>query len=146
MSPIDLLPGSWRSELSHATIEPVPTGAGGASVFRVRTPAEVRFLKIATGKHAGHLRREIQRTAWLASQEVEVPAILQTVVQPDLTAVLMSAVPGVPVENSGLEPREIVNAVAAGLAKFHALPVGSCPFEESVAIRLARAEADVARG
>jgi len=75
-----------------------------------------------------------------------VPVILQTVVDAEICAVLMSALQGCPVEDCGGSPSNIVVAVAAGLAQLHALPIKSCPFDESIEIRLARAQADICRG
>ncbi len=147
MEPLDLLPRSWRSRLSRARIEPVRSGSGGTSVFRVRKASgHTTFLKIAAGEHAEHLRQEIERTTWLASQRVNVPAILQTFVDAEVAAVLMSTLHGEPVEDCSRPPVEIIKAIAAGLAHLHALPFEPCPFDESVATRLARAEVDIARG
>lgn len=145
MGPLDLLPRSWRSNLSRARIEPICAGLSGASVFRVRKSGETRYLKIATGKHAEQLHQEIERTTWLASQAVKVPAVMQAIVEAELAAVLMTAVVGEPIEDSRRAPEEILNALASGLAQLHTLSVASCPFDESVRIRIARAEADIAR-
>jgi aminoglycoside 3'-phosphotransferase-2 len=122
------------------------SGSSGASVFRVQENARcARFLKIANGECADDLRREIERTKWLALHHVNVPVVLQTVVDAEICAVLMSALQGCPVEDCGGSPSNIVVAVAAGLAQLHALPIKSCPFDESIEIRLARAQADICR-
>ncbi len=100
MNALDLLPASWRSELAGASIHPVRTGAGGAFVFRVERAAERRFLKIAAGQQAEDLREEIARTAWLGSQGIKVSAILRSVTDVELAAVLMAALEGEPVEDA----------------------------------------------
>jgi hypothetical protein len=71
MGSLDLLPESWRSELSGASVEPLRSGSGGASVFRVGgISGATQFLKIAAGEHVVEdLRQEIERTTWLASHQ-----------------------------------------------------------------------------
>jgi aminoglycoside 3'-phosphotransferase II len=145
MLPFDLLPR--RSDLAQQRIEPIQTGSGGALVYRVRgTSGPARFLKIAVGDAIEDLSQEIERTRWLRAQRINVPTILQAIVQSEVAAVLMSSVEGQPVEDCCGSPTDIINAAAKGLAHLHALPVSSCPYNESVSIRLARAQAEISLG
>jgi aminoglycoside 3'-phosphotransferase-2 len=106
----------------------------------------VRFLKIAVDKDIEDLNQEIKRTKWLRAKGINVPRILQVTVQAEVAAVLMSSVEGKPVEDCGGSPKDIINAVVRGITDMHALPITSCPYNEGVSIRLARAREDIARG
>ncbi len=147
MLPFHLLPESWRSYLAHRSIEPIQSGSGGALVYRIRDASgSVRFLKIAVEKYIEDLNQEIKRTTWLRAQRINVPSILQATAHAEVAAVLMSSVDGQPVEDCSGSPTDIINAVARGIAQLHALPVSSCPYNEDVSIRLARAQEEIAQG
>jgi aminoglycoside 3'-phosphotransferase-2 len=146
-SELSLLPRDWQSDLSRARIEPVESGLGGASLFRIaRDGAPPRYLKIAQDNAAPALRQEIERTAWLAHRDVRVPAILRTDDGPGHVAMLMEAMPGVAADASPLPPLQLAEALARGLAGLHALRAAECPFDESLAVRFARAAAAIAAG
>lgn len=51
-----------------------------------------QFPKIAAGEQVEDLRHEIERTTWLASHHVNVPAVLQTFVDAGVAAVLSVSV------------------------------------------------------
>jgi aminoglycoside 3'-phosphotransferase-2 len=147
MLPFHLLPESWRSHLAQQSLEPIQSGSGGASVYRIRDASgSVRFLKIAVDKYIEDLDQEIKRTKWLQAKHINVPRILRATVHTGVAAVLMSSVDGQPVEDSSGSPTDIINAVARGIAHLHALPVSSCPYNEDVSIRLARAGEGIAQG
>jgi len=147
MPPFHLLPKSWQSDLAQQCIAPIQSGAGGALVYRVQGPSgPARFLKIAVGEHIDALSQEIDRTRWLRARGINVPMILRATVRPDVAATLMSSVDGQPVQDCSGSPTDIINAVAEGLANLHALPVHSCPYDETVGIRLARARAHIDHG
>jgi aminoglycoside 3'-phosphotransferase II len=146
-SELSLLPPDWQSDLSRARIELVESGLGGARLFLiVRDGAPLRYLKIARDSVAPALRQEIERTAWLAQRGLRVPTILRTNDGPGHVAMLMEAVPGVAADASPLPPLKLAEALARGLAGLHALPAADCPFDESLAVRLARAAAAIAAG
>jgi aminoglycoside 3'-phosphotransferase-2 len=131
----------------NAHIEPVRTGLSGASVFRIhKAMSPDRFLKVATGPDTEQLREEIARTGWLRSHGVNVPPMVQTLLQPDVTAILMEVLPGEPVERSTLSPDDVVIALAGGLLELHSLGIESCPFDEGIAVRLARAQSAISQG
>lgn len=147
MLPFHLLPESWRSDLAQQSIEPIQSGSGGASVYRIQEASgSVRFLKIAVDRYIEDLNQEIKRTKWLRAKRINVPKILQAIVHAEVAAVLMSSVDGQPVEDCSSSPTDIINAVARGIAHLHALPVSSCPYNEDVSIRLARAREGIAQG
>jgi aminoglycoside 3'-phosphotransferase II len=135
------LPAEWRAKIAGHEIAPVTSGESGAHVFQILDPAAgVRYLKIATGAGADHLRREVERTQWLASVGIRVPKVLRRFDSTAAFAVTMTALDGRSAACAGAENwRPVVRAIAHAFAAIHALPVNSCPFDETLSVRLARA-------
>jgi aminoglycoside 3'-phosphotransferase-2 len=135
------------TELANARIEPVTEGMSGALLFRVTEQYQpVRYLKIARDDAIPALRREIERTRWLAEQGVSVPPIRRIEEKSGQLVMLTQAVPGLPAEMSTLPPARLIPALARGLATLHQLPPASCPFDESLRVRLSNAAKAVASG
>ena len=143
---LQLLPAAWN-ELVQADFQPLDIGLSGASVFLVtaggRPPC---YLKVARDGAAAALREEIARTAWLADHAISVPKILRAETKPAQTILLTDAVPGVPADATGLAAPKLAALLARAFAQLHALSVAECPFDESIAARLARAAAAIAGG
>jgi aminoglycoside phosphotransferase len=139
------LPDSWRSELLGVAAEPITTGMSGADVYCLRTQP-VCFLKFADDDAAEALRREITRTAWLADRGIGVAPILRTHDDGWAVAMQTQALVGLPADGCDWPKTELLPVLGRALAKLHALPVGECPFDESLVVRVARARQAVARG
>jgi aminoglycoside phosphotransferase len=136
----------WQRELMRARIEAVEDGISGASVYRIAPErGGMHYLKIAQHS-APALRREIARTQWLAQRGVRVPAILRVDDSADHVAVEMQALPGRPADATAVPAPQLAEALARGLAALHALPRAGCLFDESIAVRLARAAAAIDSG
>jgi aminoglycoside 3'-phosphotransferase-2 len=147
LSVLSLLPPDWQSEWARGSIEPVESGLGGASLFRItRDGALPHYLKIAEDIAGWTLREEIDRTRWLARRGVRVPLILRSDDAPGHVAMLMEAVPGMPADANPLPPLDLADVLARGLSRLHVLPVAECPFDESLPVRFARAAAAIAAG
>ncbi|MDO9411803.1 MAG: aminoglycoside 3'-phosphotransferase [Pseudolabrys sp.] len=127
---------------THAALEPVTIGMSEASVFR----AGATFVKVATGTAATALRDEAARTQWLAARGIHVPLLLRIDDRGGSIAVLMAAMAGVPADESPLPTPVFVQRLGQALAELHALPIAPCPFDESVTVRLARAQAAIDKG
>jgi aminoglycoside 3'-phosphotransferase-2 len=140
---INALPASWQARLAGKTIVPVSTGMSGAAVFRVSAEHAIdHYLKIGTGTVADLLRQEIERTKWLASAAIRVPRVLAHWAKDNVVAVAMSPLEGRSAEQIGdTDWRPAVAAVARAFARLHSLPVATCPFDERLQLRLARASA-----
>jgi aminoglycoside 3'-phosphotransferase-2 len=135
------------ADAEAARLEPVASGMSGASVFRVVQPGQlVRYIKIGRGKDAAPVREEASRTSWLSSQGIAVPRILRVSNASDGYAVLMHAMPGTPADVSLLPAPRLIAALAKALAALHAQVPDNCPFDETLAVRLARATQTVAAG
>jgi aminoglycoside 3'-phosphotransferase-2 len=151
---LHLLPCDWRAMLAGHAVEPA-AGMGGAFVFRVSEPSGCRYLKLAAGQQAAALRQEIARTEWLSSQHVRVPELLMKACTDEVTAVLMTALPGRHLSPGDIPPGHrarvdgdlpaLVRAIGRGLARLHALPAADCPFDEMPRTRLARAREAIDR-
>jgi aminoglycoside 3'-phosphotransferase II len=108
--------------------------------------AKPRYIKIAEGQARGQLRREIERTRWLAVRHVRVPTILRVHEDTGFMALLSDAVPGVVATRADFSPTALAAAIGRGLAKLHALSVTECPFDETLRTRLARARRLIRQG
>jgi aminoglycoside 3'-phosphotransferase II len=142
------LPASWRARLAAHTIIPVETGMSGALVFRViGEHGRCEYLKLGTGAAADGLRREVDRTEWLASAGVRVPQVIARFAEKDLVAAVMSSLGDRTAEDipaSNWKPTVV--GIARTFASLHALPVATCPFDETLKVRLSRARTSVRSG
>jgi aminoglycoside 3'-phosphotransferase-2 len=147
MKALELIPPAWRTRLAKARVEEIRTGLGGASVFRVEDGSGGKqFLKIAEGEEAKALRQEIERTSWLRSEGINVPEVLDALVDVQMAALIMSAMSGVSADESPRPPGETIGLIGRALAQLHAVPVELCPFDERLSVRLTRAKADIDSG
>lgn len=145
---ISLLPIDWREWLVGKGIVPVTTGMSGAAVFHVATgSATGHYLKIGTGAFAELVRREIERTQWLASVGVRVPEVTARLLKSDLAAALMTHLgsrTGEQIDAKGWQAP--IRQIGRALARLHSVPTATCPFDETLHVRLARAEKAVRSG
>jgi aminoglycoside 3'-phosphotransferase II len=148
MDVLGTLPLSWRAWLDGKRIIPVTAGMSGAAVLRVVGGQGIdRYLKIGTGPVADLLKREIERTEWLAAAGIHVPRILERFTDEKIVAVAMAALGGQTAENmERADWRSAVVAIAHGFAHLHSLALATCPFDERLDIRLARARELVRAG
>ncbi len=145
---LGILPAEWQADLAESELVPVTSGMSGAHVFQIRDDqAGDKYLKIGTGTVADQLRHECARTKWLASAGIRVPEIMSQSDGTNLFAMIMTALNGEPADLT--EPgdwRPVVTAIARGLRELHALPMNTCPFDETLSVRLARARENIRRG
>jgi aminoglycoside phosphotransferase len=136
-----VLPVSWRARLAAKTVVPVTTGMGGAFVFRVIGEHGIcEYLKVGTGVVANLLRQEVDRTKWLASVGVRVPQVVAHFADKDVVALVMSSLGDRTAENiPSANWKPTVTAIAQAFASLHSLSVLTCPFDETLKVRLARA-------
>lgn len=138
---LDVLPASWRARLASKTLIPVTTGMSGAAVFRVVGGRGIEhYLKIGTGASAQLLKREIERTEWLAAAGIRVPRILERFAEEKVVAVAMTALGGRTAEHIDLTNWQCaVVAIANAVMCLHSLVPATCPFDETLGVRLPRA-------
>jgi aminoglycoside 3'-phosphotransferase-2 len=127
-------------ELARARIESVTEGMSGADLFRVTEDGQpLRYLKIARDEMIAPLRNEIARAQWLGSQGIRVPDILRVEEHHGELAMLTAGLPGAPADDNPLADDLLIDAIAAAMKTLHRLPPAACPFDESLAVRLAAA-------
>lgn len=144
---VALIPPDWITPEDRLAATAIEAGMSGAAVFRIdASPQEAHFLKIAELDDADALRQEIVRTGWLSAHGIPVPRLLRTLDTPDVVAMLTAELPGVAVADCDRPTDDVIGIIARAFATLHALPAAACPFDESVAARMARARALVARG
>jgi aminoglycoside 3'-phosphotransferase-2 len=117
----------------------------GAQLFRLRGSDEL-FLKIAVSDSLVDLRGEAERTRWLFKKGVRVPDILEFFDDGRRGAALMTALPGCHPNEVRRPTADVIADLARGLRRLHGLTVTDCPFDETVAVRLARARKVIAQG
>ena len=119
-------------------------GEAGAAVYRIAgADGKAFYLKHGTGAVAQDLADEMARLRWLGGR-VAVPAVRQFLLDGDAAWLVTAALPGrTAYQCLAAEPERapaLVDALAAFLRGFHALPAASCPFNADHPLRLAEAE------
>ncbi|MEZ0163553.1 phosphotransferase [Kineococcus sp. LSe6-4] len=144
--PVSLRPvlARWGAPAPVAALPAVWVNALGGTTFRVRGPAGTLFCKWAPAGVALDLAGEARKARW-AARWLPVPQVVETGADADGSWLVSRALPG----RSAVDPhwrarpRVTVPALGRALRRWHeALPVDGCPFEWSVAHRLARAVGD----
>jgi aminoglycoside phosphotransferase len=139
------LPDAWRALLAAVPAEQVTAGMSGARVFRLGTkPAS--YLKIADKEGAQILRREVEKTIWLAQQGIRVARLVRWHNGPDWVAVQTEALPGQAADRCETPQGNLLAAIGKAVARLHALPAATCPFDEGLTARHRRAREAVAKG
>jgi len=138
---INALPSSWRRRLAGKSIVPVATGMGGALVFRVTgKQQDCEYLKVGIGPVADILKREVERTQWLAAAGIQVPQVIAHFAIGDIAASLMSSLGEQTAEDIlSADRKPALAAIGRALARLHSLPLDTCPFDEPLTVRLSRA-------
>lgn len=123
---------------------PVTQGESGDRVFRRRDG--LAYLKETSGTRVAALAEECDRLTWLATTDVVGPRVLFWQESSDVARLFTTAVPGVPA--SDLPADRLLLAwpsIVAEIAALHRLSPATCPFDRSLSIMVARAEAVVGR-
>jgi aminoglycoside phosphotransferase len=129
-----LLPAGW---------EVVTLGCSGDGVARSRDGRH--HAKASTD--VARLRDERDRTAWLATTAVPVPAIADWTESTAGAVVITTTLPGAPASAVPAADAPLA-ATAAGtlLALLHELPAAACPFDRRLAVTVPLARTAVATG
>lgn len=126
-------------------------GESGGAVYRLHGKGQAPdlFLKYGKDAVADDVTEEIVRLRWLAGR-APVPAVAQFVRTPDEAWLLMTAMQGktayqVLASDPDAGPG-VVDALAAFLRRFHAIPVSESPFNSDHAFRLSCARRRINAG
>lgn len=121
----------------------IDIGESGADVYRledVRRPP--LFLKYSRGNTYLCLRDEAARLRWLAGR-VTVPEVLASAAEGDREWLLMTALAGTNAAAARAPVSVKVRVVAHALRTLHAIDASTCPFDESLDTKIARAADNV---
>lgn len=137
---------SFSHAAEYADWEPITNGESGAVVRR--SPDGSRFAKAVGPDQVATLSGERDRVAWLVTQGIPGPRVLDWIANDDGAVLVTSAVPGIGADR--LSADDLARAwptIGGAVRKLHALPVTACPFREhDLSARMALARAVVARG
>jgi kanamycin kinase/streptomycin 3"-kinase/aminoglycoside 3'-phosphotransferase-2 len=123
--------------------EQISTGRSGADVRR--SPDGSAYAKSGSGILREDLVAERERLEWLASTDLPAAEILDWVDDEHTATLTLRTVPGVPMsELSGPDAATAIGALGRFLARLHATPRESCPFERwlAVTVPIARVRAE----
>jgi aminoglycoside 3'-phosphotransferase-2 len=116
-------------------------GLSGAGVFRLLAANRPSLIaKLAAGPEAAALFSEAARLRWLCSSGVLAPEVLAVAEAQGYVWLIMECLPGENAVDSIAPPAARVRQLAIALHKIHALDAQSCPFDETVGAKLARAK------
>ncbi len=123
--------------------EQVSTGRSGADVRR--SPDGEAYAKSGSGILRGDLVAERERLEWLAGTDLPAAEILGWEDDEHTATLTLRTVPGVPISDlSGSDASPAAESLGRFLARLHATPRESCPFERWLAVTVptARVRAD----
>jgi aminoglycoside 3'-phosphotransferase-2 len=125
----------------HVTI-----GESGAETFRLsRRGRPTLVLKTSSDNPHLSLRGEADRLLWLAGR-IGAPAAVEYIRESDKEWLLMTALPGTNALEARLPAHVTVDLVANALRALHAIDAATCPFDEALDRKIARAGANLAAG
>lgn len=124
---------------------PVTTGESGAAVFR--STDGTRYARCVPAEVAAELTGERDRIAWLATQGVPGPRVLD-LRSDDVGACLVTgAVPGLPADQlSAADLRACWKRIADAVRALHEVPIAECPFHRDLDLMISVARTVVAVG
>ncbi len=135
----DLVEGYvWRGEVDSQS---------PSSVYRLTADARPPLIvKIQKAGHVESLADEADRLDWLVQTSVAGPERVLFMAEGDREWLVMTVVKGANALAVQAPADTIVAAMAVGLRQVHALDPSSCPFDESLDLKLERARVNVEQG
>lgn len=163
------LPAELARVLGGFSFQPVTVGMSSAGVWKAqktlkaqRTPfsthdsreivSDTVFLKVnqvSNDPDPGFsVRAETQKLEWMNGHNIRVAKVIKYLEQDGLEYLLTTAVPGVDATHRW--PKDeipaVVDALADALLALHAVPIGSCPFDQRLDVKLNQARQRLERG
>ncbi|MBA4170512.1 MAG: aminoglycoside 3'-phosphotransferase [Chloroflexi bacterium] len=133
---VPAIPLSLESLVAGLLPEPISIGESSADVLSYqRDGRPVMYLKSVRARDGEALHADAARIIWLEGR-APAPRVLALAEESERTWLLTSAIPGVNGADGRLDPRMVIEELAAGLRSLHALPAAGSPFDMSLATRL----------
>lgn len=145
MDPRERLPLQLRS-LAQREWQPITIGRSGASVWRIPLGESALFLKADPAHELSELHAEALRLDYLAEMGFPAPRIVDQVDGDGFNWLLMTAIKGRDLTHLRNEPHVLIQVLADGLKRLHALDPTHCPFDHRIDRRLSDAEANMSAG
>lgn len=145
MNPRERLPHSLRALAAHDWTE-ITIGESRASVWRIAMGESALFLKAEPVHALSEMPAELLRLDYLAEMGFPAPRVVDEVSADNFNWLLMTAVKGRDLTHLGDEPQVLIQVLADGLKRLHALDPANCPFDHSLDRRLLDAEANLLAG
>lgn len=145
INPRERLPHALKPLESHEWT-PITIGRSGASVWKIAMGESGMFLKAEPNAELAEMPGEVLRLDYLADMGFPAPRIVDHVEADDFHWLLMTAVRGEDLTHATDKPEELVQVMADGLKRLHALDPAHCQFDHRLDRRLADAEANLRAG
>jgi aminoglycoside 3'-phosphotransferase II len=141
------IPDELQPQRRGYTLRPDAVGKSGNNVYRLDAPRRPALIaKIFERAASDDAGREAARLAWLRQVGMPAPQTLGVARTATHVWLLTECLPGSNAAISSDEPAIKTQVVAEALARLHVLPIASCPFDETLSKKLARAEVNVRDG
>ena len=141
------IPDELQPQLRGYTFRLDAVGKSGNSVYVLDAICHPPLIaKVFERVASDAASREAARLSWLRQVGMPAPQALSVTNTATHIWLLTECLPGSNAAISLDEPAIKIGLVAEALARLHALPVASCPFDETLSVKLARAAANVRDG
>ncbi len=115
-------------------------GRSDASIFRLCAPDRPPLIaKLSAAAKSADLREEATRVKWLKGVGILAPRVIHVAEACDYFWLVMECLPGEDATKSRAPPAVKAHALAKALKAIHELDPNACPFDETLAVKLARA-------
>lgn len=145
MDPRERLPLQLKS-LASRDWQAVTIGKSGASVWRIPMEESALFLKADPSHELSEMASEVLRLDYLAEMGFPAPRIVDQVEGDGFNWLLMTEIKGRDLTHLVDEPQVLIQVLADGLKRLHALEPANCPFDHSIDRRLHDGKANIIAG
>jgi aminoglycoside 3'-phosphotransferase II len=115
-------------------------GRSDAAVFRLYAPNRPPLIaKLSAVIKAADLRAEAARLKWLKGLGIPAPQVIRLAEARGYSWLVLECLPGENASMSRDPPAVKIYELAKALSAIHALDADACPFDETLAVKLARA-------
>jgi aminoglycoside 3'-phosphotransferase-2 len=141
------IPADLEAKLRGYVMRRHSIGQSRDHVFQFDAPERPSLIaKLFERANADVAQREVARLHWLRHAGVPAPRILTVSRTATHDWLLMECLPGTNAVDSAEQPAVKVRCLAEALVNLHALAIETCPFDETLAVKLSRAQANVRAG
>ena len=130
-------PRALRDLIGVAHVVAVHNGMSGASVYRIGSTQDQRFLKVAPTTAGQELEAEAARLIWL-NGKLPIPRVVYFADYDGSQYLMTTAVPGVALCDDLVRDRtpQVIERYAQGARLIHSVPVAGCPFDARLDVRV----------